>query len=205
MSTSPSRRTRAALLAAPIATAMLLAGCGGGDDDPAPATSPTPTPSETATSTPTPTTSPTPPATPASAFEDKPQVQVIRRWAAAAATDFNNSDRKMAASRVFLTKAAVPRFRADVMGEDFDKDYPGPIPLTPVAMKARGTSAQVFACLQSQGWGVDRKTGRPAERTQIMGAEFDLVRSKGTWVIDHLYDVTDSVDCKGVKVEGVRA
>jgi hypothetical protein len=132
-------------------------------------------------------------------------VRVIRQWAAAAATDFNNGDRQMAASRVFLTKAAVPRFRTDVMGEDFDKDYPGPIPFTPVAVTAKATSAQVFACLQSQGWGLDRTTGRPAEKKQIMGAEFDLVRSKGSWVIDHLYDVTDSVDCKGVKVEGVRA
>lgn len=200
LTASSSRRTLAALVAAPVAAALLLSGCSG-DAEPAPAATPTATPSETVT----PTSTPTPSATPLSSFEDRPQVKVIRRWAAAAAADLSNSDREMTASRVFLTEGAVPRFRKDVMGEDFDKDYPGPIPFTPVAVKVKGKSAQVFACLQAEGWGLNRKTGRPAEKRRIMGAEFDLVQSKGHWTIDHLYDVTGSVDCKGVKVEGVRS
>ncbi|MDH2413240.1 hypothetical protein [Nocardioides sp. CER19] len=199
MTSQPSRPTRVVLLAAPISALLLLAGCGG-SADPAPAPRPTPTPTEPATPTPTPTA--TQAAARLSPFEDRAEVQVLRRWAAAAAVDITNGDAALPRSSAFVTKGSRQEL-ADVVGGDVGKTYPGPIPFTPVGVQARGKQTRVFACLQVAGWGLDKK-GRPAERREVDGVRFELTRSHGRWLVDHLYS-SDSTRCKGVTVTGVKS
>lgn len=201
VTTSPSRRLRAALVAAPVAAALMLAGCGGSEDDPAPAPSPTPTPtpSETATPTPTPTTSPTPTATPASAFEDRPQVVVLRRWAVAYGNDVNANAPSLPRSQKYETKAGKDILPA-IAGSDLGHYFPGPLPFTPVAVRAGGGQATVTVCLMTRGWAQDKRTHKPTDRKQVAPAQFVLKRAGKVWKVETLQQA--KADCGGVKVKG---
>jgi hypothetical protein len=197
-----TRRPRLALLAAPVAAALLLAGCGGNDDDPAPATSPTPTPSVTATPTPTPTPTASSSPVAASGFEDRAPVKAVRKWAAAVGKAVNAHDTSM--SSISATATANGReVTAQVVASDLDKKYtwPGPQPLTPVSVKVSGGSADVTACYLTRGWSVDPATGDRVTKKKVEAAKFTLAREDGRWKVDGVY--SGKADCGGVDVPEV--
>jgi hypothetical protein len=77
--------------------------------------------------------------------------------------------------------------------------YPGPVPFTPVAVRADG---DVVTCMWVAGWGRAEATGKPAERKKVVPMRIDMDRVRGKWrVSDLLYS---EADCGAVDVRGVR-
>jgi hypothetical protein len=194
---SPSRR-RTTLSAAVLLVLALGASACGGNDDPKTTDDPSQTASATPTPTPTPTPSPTP--TPLSPFEDRPQVQALRSWAAAVGQDINAHDPSMPRSARYETdhgQEAIPQYAA----EDMQLYYPGPAPFTPVAVTVSGRSATVSVCWMSQGWAEDPTTHKRARKRKVDPAAMTMRKEHGTWLLDDLRYA--KVDCSGVIVKGV--
>lgn len=180
-----------------VATLLVLglavSGCGGSDE---PSTHRSPS----ATATPTPTPSPSATATPLSSFEDRPQVKVARAWMSAAAQDVNAKLRSIPHAVPYETES-LRGLMSQIFAEDIGRYYPGPLPFTPVAMKAQGKRTTVSACAWFKGWAVDPKTRQPVEKKVTGPTEFILVKQSGQWKVDR-WQVA-KFDCSGVNVEGV--
>jgi hypothetical protein len=193
-----------ALGAALLVFGFAVSACGGSKADategPSEGVSVTSTP--TPTPTPTPTSAPSQTAAPLSSFEDRPQVRMLRQWAAAVGQDINRGDKDMPRSARFETehgRQAIPQYAA----EDIGLRYPGPAPFTPVSVTVAGDRATVSVCWWSQGWARDPKTGKPARKRKIDPASIRLRKSGGLWRLDDLR--LAKVDCSGVVVRGVRS
>ncbi len=176
----------------------MLAGCGQSESKAekpasAPSTSPSPSPSESESATPTPTQRPL------SRYEDMPQVKVVRAWAAGFGKSVNANDRSMKALAPSVT--GDPARFAGYVQEEFGLYYPGPLPLTPVAVKVTGAKATVPACVWSGGWGQKRATHLPATRKSIIPINVYLQKAGGAWKVKRAED--GSNDCSSVPVKGV--
>jgi hypothetical protein len=193
---------RIATVVATVGLAVLAAGCAGSPqagDQPAPKTT-TKAPSTTATARQTPPTSSVPakPA-PQSRFESRPQVKVVRQWAVAYANAVNAKDRSLRALRPYSTAAGMRVF-PQAGAEDYGTYFPGPQPITPTRVTATGARSVVTGCLLSDGWGQNRKTGKPASKHNVVPVDVILKKRKGHWKVDQLYD--GSNNCAHVKVPG---
>ncbi len=193
------RRTAAALLATGLG--LGLAGCGGsGSTTAAPtkaATSGSPSPSESGSESATPSPSPT--QRPLSRFEGTPQVKVLRSWAAGFGKSVNDNDRSMRPLASSVT--GDPARFASYVEKEFGLYYPGPLPLTPTAVKVNGRSATVPACVWSGGWGQKRASKLPATKRAIIPINVYLQKSGGAWKVDRAED--GSTSCSSVPVKGV--
>jgi hypothetical protein len=196
-----TRRHRLALLAAPLAAALLLSGCGGSDDDPAPAPSPTPSPSasETATPTPSPTASDSPVAL--SPFEDRAPVKAARAWAVALGKAVNAHDTSMQSLGSTVTSAGREASKQAV-GDDLGDGYtwPGPQPFTPVHVGTQGKASSIDSCFLTRGWSVDPQTGDKVNARKVGPIQINLVKDGGKWKVDSA--LVGKADCSGVKVVG---
>jgi hypothetical protein len=182
--------------------ALLVSGCGGSGakatDKPSKAvsTSVSPTP------TPTPTAAPT--AEPLSPFEDKAPVKAARAFASAAAKAVNDRDRSLTGVAPLTTSLGLSQTRDYYTKEDMAHGYllPGPQPFTPVSVKVSGATAMLNLCMQTRGWALDRKTGKPAERRVVTPIVFQMRKVGGAWKLDRYQAGT--ADCAGITVRGVR-
>jgi hypothetical protein len=191
----PSLRRTTLTGAILLALALGSAACGGGDADT------TDDPSETPTSS-TPTVTPTPTEEPLSAFEDRPQVKALRSWAAAATRDLNARRHTFPTARQFEVDTA--KVRSDVAKswqEDFDKYYPGPLPLTPIAVAGSGRRSVITTCVIASGFALTKKGGKPAEKRHVIATEFTMAKQSGTWLLAGI--LAGTADCDGVKIKGV--
>lgn len=173
--------------------ALGVAGCG---EDGSP-TDAGPQRDASASSTPTDAPTQSPSAEPLSAYEDAPQVEVARKWAAAAARDVSAGKAQLPTARKFMSEKGhqvVPtRFSQEV-----GLTYPGPVPFTPVAVRSDG---DVVTCMWVAGWGRDKATDEPAEKKKIAAMRIDLDRIEGQWQVSDL--LTSEADCSGIDVQGV--
>jgi hypothetical protein len=176
-----------------LGLSLALSACGGSDK-------PDSDPSPSATTSATPSPSPTPTTTPLSSFEDRPQVKVARAWMAAAAQDINAKRRSIPNAVPYETES-LRGLMSQIFAEDIGRYYPGPLPFTPVAVKAQGKKATVSACAWFKGWAVDPKTKQPVEKKVTGPTEFIVVKQEGQWKVDR-WQVA-KFDCNGVNVEAV--
>lgn len=133
-----------------------------------------------------------------SALESRPQVKAVRAWASAVAREVNSRSTSHEATRRVTTARAAKRLPRTYASE-YGLRYPGPVPLTPVSVQTRGSTARVAACVQTSGWGVDGQGVSP-EGNVITASSFVLKRVRGTWKLDRIVGRTDS--CDGVTVKG---
>jgi len=188
-------------LAAPIAVAVLLAAaaCGSGDSTagPAPASG-TPT-TASRTHTPEPTPSETPTATPLSPYEDEATVKVLREWAVILGKGIPKRD---VSDLSKVSQGEALREMAEAAREDFGREYPGPLPLTPVRVKTSGTHAEVTFCMQTKGWALDPKTHAQVDGRRVVApAVSTFTKTHGRWVMTTWYAA--DIDCSQIPVKGV--
>lgn len=198
-----SARFRPGRLGVALVTVALLAGsvagCGSSKPQAAPAskvsTSSTPTP------TPTPSSSPTRKPAPLSPFEKEAPVKAARQWAAAYARDVNAERPNLTSAQRYESAAGVTAL-PPIARTDLGYYFPGPLPFTPVDVKVAGEKAQVTICGWVEGFSLNRKTHRPAQKKQISPATFEMSRHRGRWLMDNA--VAAQADCSGVKIKGVK-
>ncbi|HET6563475.1 MAG TPA: hypothetical protein VFG72_16520 [Marmoricola sp.] len=184
-----------------VVVSTLLAGCGSSDrttaDAPAePASTPSAAPSS---EPPSPTPKGEPTMKPLSRFEDEAPVKVARKWAVAFATAVNDHDQELRAIAPLTTAEGLDRM-VGYGAEDAGLFYPGPLPFTPVGVRAQGDSAEVPMCLWAEGFALDRKTKLPPKPRQIGEVALTLKKQGSAWRVDNL--VADDVDCSRVDVKG---
>ena len=195
-----SRVHRVVAAGALLALGLGSSGCGGSSNaiaDAGKTASVSPSAASTSAS-PSPTKKPK--AEPLSRFEGDPAVKVARAWAAAVARDINARSHSLARARKYELSSDNPHFAYSVY-EEFDKYYPGPVPFTPVAVTRDGASRKVTTCLWAGGFARTRRGGPRATKHSIVGIEFTARRAAGSWKLTDVLGAT--VDCAGVKVEGV--
>jgi len=203
VSTPPSRRTTS-LAALLIVLGLAVSACGGSGADAAdrPTTS-APTSASPTTATPTPTPTPTPTEAPLSAFEQRPQVQALRSWAAAAVRDLNARRREFPKAQQF--EVDTDKVRQDVkitFHDDFDKYYPGPVPFTPIAVTGSGSRSLVTTCVIGAGFALTKPGGPVAEKRRVIPVVFTMAKERGTWRLAGI--VLGTADCGGVRIKGVQ-
>jgi len=201
VSTPPSRRTTS-LGALLIVVALAVSACGGSGADAAdrPTTS-APTSASPTTATPTPT--PTPTEAPLSPFEQRPQVQALRSWAAASAQDVNAHRREFPKAQQF--EVDTDKVRQDVkitFHDDLDKYYPGPVPLTPIAVTGSGSRSMVTTCVIGAGFALTKPGGPVAEKRKVIPVVFTMAKERGAWRLAGI--VLGTADCGGVRIKGVQ-
>lgn len=113
------RRTSGVLVAVLIA---VLVACGG-DEEPEARSSPTP---ESSSATPTPSPGPTTTEKPLSRFEDRPQVEAMRKWAVRAGKAVNNGDRAMESTSAWATPSGASAASAAYQ-DDLENGYTWPV------------------------------------------------------------------------------
>jgi hypothetical protein len=190
----------------------LLTGCGGGDAGPQAVASasssstsaPTPATPSTTTVAPAPATSapkpkPTKTLAPLSRFEGEPVVKALRVFAAVSGRAVNANSLNYKPWLALMTPYGR-KTRAYYIKEDLGMRYPGPLPFTPTAVKVTGSTATVKACVWVQGWGLNRKTGKPARARRIVPAAFYVRKSGGAWLFDAM--TIKPSTCSGVSVKG---
>lgn len=204
MTPSRSHRRPRLSVAVLVVVGVLASACGGGDAD----SSGTPaTPAETHTTqtpaaTPSPTSAPTTTVTPLSRFEDRPEVQALRSWAAASAQDVNARHHDFPLARQFQVDSAdVRKDVAFSWHEDFDKYYPGPLPFTPVAVSRSGRRSEVTACVIGTGFSLTKPGGKRAEKRGVIATMFTMVKQGDSWLLAGI--VAGTADCKGVRIAPV--
>ena len=124
---------------------------------------------------------------------------MLRKFAAAAAVSTTKDEKQMPRIAPFVTSSGLVTFRG-LFAADMGKEYPGPVPFTPVGVRLQGGRAEVPACVWTYGFTVDPKTNRPTEARKIEAGTFELVRSAGTWKVDTLRYA--QFDCSKVVVRG---
>lgn len=187
---------RTAVPAVAVALALAVSGCGAEEEshaEPGPVGSST-EPSAAAT----PTQESSAGAEPLSDYEDAPQVQVARKFAAAIGRDISAGDKDLPRTDKYLSAQGRKRLPVHA-AEDLGTTYPGPLPFTPVAVRGDG---DIVTCMWTKGWGQDPKTGEPAAERLIAPIRIDMEKAKGTWKVANLY--TSTADCAGVEVRGVK-
>jgi len=197
---SPSRRRTTLSAAVLLVLALGVSACGGDDSPKADEPSDSPT---TASATPTPTPTPTPTQAPLSPFEDRPQVQGLRAWAAAATQDVNARAREFPTARKL--EVDTDKVRSDVsisFHEEFDKYFPGPLPFTPVAVTGSGRHAVVSTCVIGSGFALTKQGGPRAEKRKVIPVVFTMAKEHSSWLLAGI--VAGTGDCGGVKVKGVQ-
>jgi hypothetical protein len=175
------------------------AGCGNAPTTQAPSsrtTSSSPTPSASATSA---SPSPTETARPLSPYEARPQVKVIRKWAAGFGRSVNDNDHAMTALAPVVT--GDPKRFASYVSQEFGLFYPGPLPLTPTGVRVSGPKATVPTCVWSGGWGQKRSTHLPATKRAIIPVDVFVKKVGGAWKVDGAQQSRRS--CSDVPVKGV--
>jgi hypothetical protein len=196
-----SRARAVAAAAGVLVLVPSLAACGGDDkaaaEKPAEATTSATPSSSSATPTPTPTPSPT--LRPLSRFEDRVQVEVARKWAAAAAKSSSADDKTMSRIKPFVTPSGLTKMQG-YFAEDIGKLFPGPVPFTPINVRVEGGTAKVPMCMWTGGFAVDPKTKKPTDARRIDAGVFLMVRSGGKWKINDM--VYAPHDCSKVVVKG---
>ncbi|HET6166187.1 MAG TPA: hypothetical protein VFE07_05120 [Marmoricola sp.] len=199
MISRPSIRRTTSTGAILLALALGAGACGGSDD---PKTT-TDDPTSSTSVTPTPTPTPTPTAAPLSPFEDKAPVKALRTWFTAAAKAVNDRERSYASVVPLVTSQGMSLTKTYTR-DDMEHGYllPGPEPFTPVSVRVRSGVAAISGCLLNRGWSVDRKTGKPVRKREVVAAVFEMRKVAGTWKFDRYYAGT--ADCAGVRVRGVR-
>lgn len=194
-------RSRLGAGVAVCAVVGLLTACGGGSDAAGPSSSST-TPSSTTTTSPpsTTTTTATPTAPPLSPFEDKASVVALRAWALAVAQSTTANDKAMKAVVPLATAAGLADSKI-ASESDMGLVYPGPLPFTPTTVTESGSIANIKACVQAGGWGLDPKTKLPTGSRSIIAADFGLKLTGGAWKLNSV--VEGSHSCAKVVVKGV--
>jgi hypothetical protein len=196
-------RSSASGVAIIVVIAILGSACGGGDARTSAKPSvPPSTRAATPTPTPTPTPAPTAAATPVSRFEDRPEVQALRSWAAAATRDVNARHHRFPTARQFQVDSA--NTMSDVATswrQEFDKYFPGPLPFTPIEVSRSGRRSVVTTCVTSAGFSLRKPGGQPAERHAVIPVVFTMARQGDSWLLADI--VGGTADCKGVQIAPV--
>lgn len=158
-------------------------------------------PTTPAVSTPagsTPAPSPSSSAKPLSAFENDPAVKALRAWAAQAARTVNSGHYTDKALQALMTPA-LAKTMPHVLGDLVGQYMPGPLPFTPTSVKR--VSAQeryVEGCMLTNGFGIDRKTGKVMHKRRVQALDAGAHLSNGVWKADALYN--GKTDCKAVAI-----
>ncbi|HEX2895512.1 MAG TPA: hypothetical protein VHO29_16035 [Marmoricola sp.] len=189
------------LAAVVLAVASAAAGCGGSSTGRADAGASKASPSSSVTSAPAPTHAAS--AEPLSRFEGEAPVKATRGYVEAVGKAVNAGDATLSSVRRLATPAGLKAsryvFRADLA---HGYHWPGPEPYTPTAVRTKGDSATVSACMLIRGWSVRAATGSTVGRRTVTPVLFEMRRVAGAWKFDALY--TGTGDCRTVEISEVR-
>jgi len=149
----------------------------------------------------TPATTPTPSPTttvPLSPFEDDPAVKALRTWAIQAAKTVNTGKYDDASLNKLMTPDFAKTMKV-ILGGEVKYRYPGPVPFLPISVSALSpTVRNVKACFVTNGFSLNRKTGKPAEAFKLHPIDTGAQLVSGVWVVSHFYGGTFS--CSSAKV-----
>jgi hypothetical protein len=182
-----------------LVLAVAVSACGGSD----PKATDDPTETASVTQTPTPTPTPTPTQAPLSPFEGKAPVKAARAWADALGRAVNSNTFTAATLGQVATPAGV-KASETVTRLDTSHGYqwPGPMPFTPVNVRAGGGTARIAVCTYLRGWAIDPKTGKLATPNKVGPAMVVMKHTSNGWLFEALQ--VGSADCSGVVVTGVK-
>jgi hypothetical protein len=160
-------------------------------------TTPSTPPSSSASSTPAPSSSPSK-TVPLSPFEDDPAVKALRTWANQAAKTVNTGKYDDASLNKLMTPAFAKTMKV-ILGGEVKYRYPGPVPFLPISVSVVSpTVHNVKACFVTNGFSLNRRTGKPAETFKLHPIDTGAQLVSGVWLVSHFYGGTFS--CSSVRV-----
>ncbi|HEU5007306.1 MAG TPA: hypothetical protein VFT67_10055 [Jatrophihabitantaceae bacterium] len=137
-----------------------------------------------------------------SAFESDPVVKAVRAWADQAAKTVNSGHYTDKALQALMTPALAKTMK-NILGGVVGQHFPGPLPFTPISTKQLANNQrELRGCLQTNGFGLDPKTGKPAHKRVVSAFYGDAVRSGGIWKVSALDH--GSFSCTGVRIPEVK-
>lgn len=193
--------TRLRALVVVLAVPVVLGAC---SDDPSPVAPPVATRATTASPPPTVTASARASRVsrrPLSRYERHPAVRALRTHYVGLARSVNLQTPDVPE----LVSTSTPARRAlnrRITQVDYGLYYPGPVPFTPVAMRAVDADTRlVRLCVLGEGWGQDPNTGDPVNPRAVRAVLATMVRVRSAWLVDHIAETRAS--CRGVTIREV--
>ena len=126
-------------------------------------------------------------------------MKAMRAFAAQAARTINSGHQIDSKLRALMTPGLAKSVRY-ITGPDVGLYYPGPVPFTPVSVRAvSSTQRQMNLCFIGKGFAEKPSTKKPASALMLLPVNGGAVLSAGHWVISQFF-AGKGFSCSGVKI-----